>query len=172
MKKIYFWSIMAGGLVFGSLYILSLASPGKPGSAQKTSAEIVFYKISDQQRPRLKILGENYQDIGKMKLTEVKSAVFTIKNEGEKTLQIFSGSTSCGCTTGQIKTAAKQSAVFSMHTDDNFYFELTGQEEARLELTYKPSVMPVSGKVQRAARLKTNDPEYPEVTFSLEAFVE
>lgn len=134
--------------------------------------KISFYKISDGQRPRLKIAGESFKDLGKMKLSDEKTVLFPIKNEGEARLEIFYGSSSCGCTSGQLKTKEKSSPVFDMHSNNQFYFELAPGEEGEVELIYKPSLMPAYGKVQRAVMLKSNDPENPQVSFSIEALVE
>ena len=143
----------------------------KTGGSSSQVGTVISYNIGDKERPRLKILGESSKDIGTLKVSEEKTAIFKIKNEGEKPLQIFRGSTNCGCTFGQVKTKNQESPLFGMHSNQNFIIELASQEEAVVEVTYRPYLMPVYGKVIRAVRLKTNDPGNPEVEFVIEAEV-
>jgi len=58
-----------------------------------------------------------------------------------------------------------------MHNNQDFFFQLAPKEKAQVEVIYKPYIMPVYGKVQRTAILKTNDPDKPELSFVVEAFV-
>jgi extradiol dioxygenase family protein len=141
------------------------------GSGRETGT-LALYQASDEERPRLKIYGENTQDLGKIKVSAEKAVGFRIANEGNKPLQIYHGATSCGCTFGRVKTSSAESPLFGMHSNQNFWVELAPQEEAEVEVIYRPYIMPVYGKVTRAATIKTNDPENPEVEFVIEAEVE
>lgn len=169
MKKTYFWLAVAAVAFIGGLYfVYQLTTKAQPAASQ----EIEFYQMSDTSRPKLKTLGKNPLDLGNMKVSDERSATFTIQNQGDKPLQIFYGATNCGCTFGQVKKGDYQSPVFGMHPSTDFYLALAPQEKAEVEVVYKPYLMPVSGKVQRAATLKTNDPENPEMSFVVKAFVE
>lgn len=134
--------------------------------------EVASYQTTDEERPRLTTLGESLADLGTLEVSEERSATFKIKNEGQKPLQIHHGSTNCGCTFGRIKTGTNESPFFGMHSHQNFLIEIQPQSEAEVEVIYRPYLMPVYGKVQRAVTLKTNDPEKPEVEFVVEAVVE
>lgn len=169
MKKTYLWLILTAIFFVGGLYLVyKLTTKAQPAVSQ----QIEFYKMSDTSRPKLKILGKNPFDLGKMKVSDERSATFTIQNQGDKPLQIFYGSTNCDCTFGQIKKNGYQSPLFGMHSNTDFYLALSPQEKAEVEVIYKPYLMPVSGQVQRGATLKTNDPGTPEMSFVVEAFVE
>ena len=93
------------------------------------------------------------QELGEVpqKLIELK---YTVKNEGDRDLQILKISTSCDCTKAfleQDKISAGQSAVLTVTldpTEDNLY-----------------------GDVTRVVYLRSNDPENPEVSVEFHAFI-
>lgn len=161
-----FWAAGVVAFIIGFGFLIY--KTGQPGSVL---GGVVSYQPTDTERPRLTILGESLADLGTLKVSEERQAIFKIKNEGEKTLQIFGGSTNCGCTFGRVKTDKSESPFFGMHSNQNFLVEIEPQQEAEVEVVYRPYLMPVYGKVQRAATLKTNDPEKPEVDFVVEAEV-
>lgn len=164
-KAIWVGGILIFVLGFGLLIY-------KTGENAPPVGEVISYQIDNEDRPRLKVLGESSQNIGTIKVSEERTAAFKIQNEGQKPLQIFQGSTNCGCTFGQVKASGQQSPLFGMHSNQNFMVELAFREEAEIEVTYKPYLMPVSGNVSRVAKIKTNDPENSTVEFTVEAFVE
>jgi hypothetical protein len=167
MKEKFF--LILASLVFLAVFGFLIYKTGQSGSVL---GGVVSYQPTDTERPRLKLLGENLADLGTLKVSEERQATFKIKNEGEKTLQIFGGATNCGCTFGRVKTSSGESPFFGMHSNQSFLVEIAPQEEAQVEVVYRPYLMPVYGKVQRAVQLKTNDPEKPEVEFVVEASVE
>lgn len=138
---------------------------------QKNSSAITSYKATDSQRPKVK--SESYfQDLGKIKVSQEKSAVFYLTNTGSKPLQLFNISSSCGCTVGQIEIETQKSPEFGMHSNSNWSALLEPGKEAKIHVIYRPYVMPVSGEVTRDVYLQTNDPENPKLTFTVKANVE
>src|SRR3989344_2564719 len=107
-----------------------------------------------------------------MKETDEKTAEFAIENYGDKPLQLFKVTSSCGCTFGTITINGQKSPEFSMHSKSNWTGSLAPGEKALIAVTYKPSIMPVKGEVSRAVYVSTNDPDNKEVAFSIKAFVE
>ena len=107
-----------------------------------------------------------------MKVTDEKTVEFAIENSGDKPLQLFKGSSSCGCTFGQIVINGDKSPEFSMHSKSTWTGSVNPGEKATLLVTYKPSIMPVKGEVSRAVYVSTNDPDNKELTFTVKAFVE
>lgn len=162
-------NILIGGFAIVSIIIVLYGAyvlTQKPSSTQQLN----FYKTSSTERPKLKIPSK-FKNIGEMKVSEDRTATFSFENTGKKPLQIYYGTTSCNCTFGQIKVGVNVSPVFGMHDNQDFMIEIAPKEKATLDVIYKPSLMPVYGKVTREAIIKTNDPENPEVQFGIEAYV-
>ena len=132
--------------------------------------ELKRYTKEDINRPRL-VVKERFKDMGEMRLQETRSTEFVLKNEGNKDLQVYYGSTNCGCTFGQVITAGKKSPVFGMHSNQKFLVSVPPGEEFVVRAIYKPFLMPVKGPVQRAVYIKTNDPDNPQVEFVVGAVV-
>lgn len=167
IKKTTIWLFLAGLLVLGFLYLVYTVT-----NSDRAEKKVVFYKISDKERPKLRFVEKPFKNIGRIKVSETKKTRFEIENQGGKPLQIFSGSTNCGCTFGQVKKKGEESPIFGMHQNQDFFLSLAPEEKGEVEVIYKPFLMPVYGRVQRAAILTTNDPDHPEVNFVIEAFVE
>lgn len=76
---------------------------------------------------------------------------FYVKNVGSETLEIYSVSTSCGCTEAEVEKK-----------------ELSPGERTKLTVTYDPSVHPGQvGKMKRIVYVKSNDPLNEEVELEL-----
>lgn len=164
LKYIIGFFIIFGLFFLGIVYFVSSGGTGEPN--------IKTYSTTDFAKPRLSIEGETIHALGKIKVADKKTTFFRIQNTGNRALQIYNATTTCNCTFGQIKTGGKESPLFSMHSQDKFVFELKPRERAYVEVTYKPYLMPVYGKVIRGAVFWTNDPGKTQVTLSVEAFVE
>ncbi|MEK7165799.1 MAG: DUF1573 domain-containing protein, partial [Patescibacteria group bacterium] len=117
-------------------------------------------------------VNSTFSDLGKMKVSDEKSAEFTIENTGDMPLQLFKVTSSCGCTFGIITINRQKSPEFSMHSKSNWTGTLNPGEKASVLVTYKPILMPVKGEVTRAVYISTNDPENKDLKFSVKAFVE
>ena len=140
-------------------------------SDQKNQILISSYTVKDTQRPRVEI-SKSFQDIGKMKVSDEKTAKFTIENKGTKPLQLFKISSSCNCTFGQVIIGKEKSPEFSMHSSNNWTGTIPPNQKADLLVIYKPSIMPVSGIITRDVYVQTNDPANPNLTFTIKTFVE
>lgn len=148
--------------VIGSYYFLI--------GSQKPQPVIITYSTSDKERPRVKV-DTNFIDLKNMKISEDKSANFKIKNIGQKPLQLSNVSSSCSCTFGQIVIDGKESELFGMHKISNFAGEVLPGKEATVKVTYRPSIMPVYGVIEREVFVNTNDPENPKLEFKVKANV-
>lgn len=149
------------------VFIVIIASKESPANQNKSQ----IYAVSDKEKPIAKI-SSNSQDLGKMKVSDEKSAVFTITNSGTRPLILSGVSSSCDCTFGKITINGNDSPEMGMHSRGNWQGSLDPGKEAQLKVIYRPSIMPVSGEVSRQVFVKTNDPVNPELTFSVKAFVE
>lgn len=168
MKGKVILAISIAGLLLGLGFLIYKTAD----TVSPIDGEIASYQTSDLEKPQLKVLGEATADLGTIGVNEEKSATFKIRNEGQEPLQIFYGATNCGCTFGRVKTASGESPLFGMHSNQDFLVEIAPPEEAEIQVIYRPYLMPVHGRVTRTATIKTNDPESPRLTFTVEAFVE
>lgn len=99
----------------------------------------------------------DYYDLGRVRYGDVASHQFRILNIGKQPLEILKISTSCGCTTTQMKKRV-----------------IAPGEQDKLTVFFNPAVHKDGtdlGEVDRIVYLKTNDPEYPEVELRIHAFV-
>lgn len=139
-------------------------------NGQKPQVPIITYLVSDKEKPKVEAK-TTFSDLGKMKVSEDKSANFKIKNVGQKPLQLSNISSSCNCTFGQVIINGKESEVFGMHNVSDFAGEVAPGKEVIIKATYRPSIMPVYGVVEREVYVTTNDPENPKLVFKVKATV-
>lgn len=158
--------------VIGSMTLLAIVLIGLVAQGEsKQSRAIVSYKKTDVSLPRVSV-SDTTEDFGTMKVTDEKSATFSFVNTGNKDLQLYGGTTSCGCTFATIEINGNKSPQFSMHSKSNWSAAVPPGGKATVIVVYRPSVMPVKGPVSRSAFIKTNDPENPELAFTVKAVVE
>lgn len=143
----------------------------------------VFFLGGAKASPKRENLGtasmtidKKQEDFGDMKSDEEKTAVFTITNTSESTLRLWNVSTSCDCTFATVTIRGTVTPEFNMPMHmiaslKNWMGEVPAKETATLSVTYRPKVMPVTGRVSRQARFATNDPNNPEVEVSITANV-
>lgn len=117
------------------------------------------------------------EDFGSMKVSEDKTATFTITNTSNATLRMWGVATSCDCTFATVVIDGKETGEFNMPmhmnaTLKNWIGEVPAGKNATLKVTYRPSVMPVQGPVSRQVSFATNDPKNSEVTVSVSANVQ
>ena len=156
LSIVFFMTIViVGGVIF------AYKSGGKP---------LETYTVESQDRPKIELL-ETTQDLGEMKVSDIKSADFILKNIGTKSLQINNISTSCDCTFAQVTIDGKQSPRFSMHQNPQWIGEIAPGTEAKVTAIYEPAKMPVEGKVERSVHIKTNDPQIPDLALTVTATV-
>ena len=111
------------------------------------------------------------EDFGEMAVRDEKTAEFTLENTGNKPLNVYGVTSSCGCTFGEIEIGGTKSPQFSMHAKSNWVGVVQQGTKSIVRVTYKPSLMPVKGEVTRMVYVKTNDPKNPELMFSVKANV-
>lgn len=151
-------------IVVGSYFIVF--PPGKSSS----QATVLSYSTNDKERPKIEIKSTSF-DLGAVKVSEQKSAVFTVKNVGKKPLQFTDISSSCMCTFGQIVVDGKKSPEFGMHAQGDYSGAVDSGKTAQVRVIYRPYEMPVYGPVEREVYMSTNDPENPKLTFKVTANV-
>lgn len=149
--------------VIGSSYYLLVGG-------QKPQAQIISYSVSDKEKPKAEVK-TTFADLGKMKVSDDKSANFKIKNIGQKPLQLSNLSSDCGCTFGQVVIDEKESELFGMHNTSDFAGEILPGKIGTIKVIYRPFIMPVYGQIERAVFVSTNDPENPKLVFKVKAIV-
>lgn len=116
--------------------------------------------------------GQVLYDLGEIKVSDVKQQDFSLKNIGNRPLQILNVNSSCGCTAGQIIYQGVTSKEYSMHAQGSGYVtEIAPGDEAVVRLIYRPAIMPVYGSVEREVYVSTNDPKKSRLVFSIKAVV-
>ena len=158
--------------IIGGITVIAIVAIGFVAfSESKSQAKITSYETTVTSRPKA-VVASSFMDFGKMKVTDEKTTEFVIENKGDKPLQLFNGTSSCRCTTGQITVKDGKSPVFSMHSKSIWTGSVAPGEKAAVTLTYQPSLMPVKGEVTRAVYISTNDPDNKEITFTVKANVD
>lgn len=138
--------------------------------------------LGQDKRPNRDDLGQasmsidkKSEDLGSMKITDEKTAAFTITNTGNSPLRLWNVTTSCSCTFATITIEKDKTGEFSMHGGGplkNWIGEIPPAKNAILSVVYRPSLMPVQGQVSRQVTFDTNDPKNPEITVSINANVQ
>ncbi|MEK9178993.1 MAG: hypothetical protein AAB893_00815, partial [Patescibacteria group bacterium] len=160
MKNVFI--IVAGILLFvGITYGVFVLS-----DSQSSTTAIKRYKKNEKQKPKVIVVGNLLKSLKKMKVSDTKSAKFTIKNVGAAPLQLYESTTSCNCAFGQVLMDNYESDIFGMHAPQKTHISVAQGATAQIVVTYKPYIMPVYGKIQRYAIIRTNDPVKPELTFT------
>lgn len=139
-------------------------------NGQKSQISVISYSLIDKERPKIEAK-TTYFDLGLMKVSEDRSASFNIKNIGQKPLQLTNISSSCNCTFGQVVIGGRESELFGMHNISDFAGEILPGKGAVIKVTYRPSIMPVYGIIEREVYVSTNDPENPKLVFKVKANV-
>lgn len=160
-------SIIISLIVF-IVFIVGLAFLFTAG--QKPAPSTLSYSASESDRPKAQV-GQTLFDWGEMKVSEVKSQEYELKNTGTKPLQISNVNSSCGCTAGQIIYNGETSKEYSMHSQSGYVTEIAPGDTATVRLTYRPATMPVYGMVQREVYITTNDPENQKLVFGIKVKV-
>ena len=116
-------------------------------------------------------------DLGNMKVTDEKTAEFMLNSIGSSALAVSLFETSCDCTFGKIIIASTTSPEFNMrmHVRPEVFAwkaDIEPGQQVKILVTYKPSIMPVYGKVERALRFQTSDPVKPTVELKVTATVQ
>ena len=151
-------------LFIGGAYFL-VAGGNKP------EVKIIAYSASDKEKPVLEVK-ETLIDMGKMKVSDEKEAIFIIKNIGTKPLQLYNITSSCSCTFGQLIYDDKTSKEFGMHSVSDYLSDIAPNTEAKVKVIYRPSIMPVYGPVERELYISTNDPNKTKLVLQVKTIVQ
>lgn len=139
-------------------------------TGQEPSPAAASFSAQDADRPKAET-GETFFDMGEIKVSDVKQQDFSLKNIGTKPLQIMNINSSCNCTFGQVIYKDLTTKEYGMHDQSGYVTEISPGDTATIRLTYKPSLMPVYGLVEREVYITTNDPVRQKVIFSIKAKV-
>lgn len=171
MKKIAPDTLIIGGVGLITLLIIIFTAVIAVKEGSTANSSIPSYTLADSERPTVKT-DKDFQDLGKMKVSDVKSATFKITNIGKKPLVLSDINSSCDCTFGKVTINGNSSPELGMHANSNWQGTVEPGGKAFVEVIYKPAIMPVAGEVAREVYITTNDPEKPTLTFGIKAFVE
>jgi len=145
----------------GSLYAFSSSSADE---------KLAQYSKDSAEKPTIKIETKQL-DFGNMKLSDEKTKEIALENTGSAPLQLTDITTSCSCTFAQLVIDGKKSPEFGMHDNPAWVGTIESGEKAVLLAIYRPSIMPVQGKVDRTIFFTTNDPAKPKVEINFTANV-
>lgn len=129
------------------------------------------YSVSDAERPKME-LSEKAFDLGKLKVGDKKIHEVTLKNTGQKPLEVANFSTSCDCTSVIVKQNDQSSPSFSMHENSRWQATIESGQSATLDITYDNAKMPEKGEIERLVYFTTNDPENPAGQIEFKVIVE
>lgn len=135
------------------------------------SQPFTTYDATDEQKPNIE-LSQTKFDLGELNSTSVRSVSSTIKNNGQKNLEIKNIKTSCGCISAKFSVNGQGSPKFSMHnTDASWKGVIEPGQTGEIITTYDVSIMPVTGAIERVVYFQTNDPLQPNQEITLKAIV-
>jgi len=154
--------ILTVGFIFGAYFLVA--------GGQKPAVTIASYSSTDKERPRAEVK-KTFKDLGKIKVSDEKSAEFSLKNVGQRPLQLSNISSSCNCTLGQVVIDGKESELFGMHNVSDFAGEIQPGREGKIKVIYRPYIMPVYGLIEREVYVTTNDPDNAKLVFKVKANV-
>lgn len=163
-------ALIIGGIIFVLVILIGSYFLIAGGDRQVPTVKLLSYTVNDKERPKIEAKTTS-ANLGNMKVNEEKKASFTIKNTGQKTLQLTNIKSSCSCTVGQLVINGKASEEFGMHAGSDYVGEIAPENDAILNVTYRPFVMPVYGPVEREVYVNTNDPENPRLIFKVNTIV-
>ncbi len=142
---------------------------------------VLFLGKSESQQPKVTAVtnvavttAATSFDWGTIKINGGKvNKTFTIKNTGSDILKLYDVSTSCMCTTAQVKIDGQVSPYFGMHQQSSWVGEVSPGKSAELEVVFDPAFHGPEGvgDITRMVTVKTNSQSSPELVFSLTAKV-
>jgi len=139
-------------------------------SGKNPSLAAASFSAQDDDRPKAETT-QTFFDLGEIKVSDVKQEDFSLKNIGNKPLQILNINSSCNCTFGQVIYKDLITKEYGMHAQSGYVTEVAPGDTATVRVIYKPSLMPVYGLVEREVYITTNDPDRQKLVFSVKAKV-
>src|SRR3989344_8700159 len=100
---------------------------------QKPEPKEEVYSKESLDRPKAEVT-KNLIDIGEMKVNEIKEVSFSLKNIGNKPLQILNINSSCNCTFGKVlyKDPVTRKDIetkqFGMHKQSGYVTDIAPQD--------------------------------------------
>ena len=142
-------------IVFGILLVAIIAAGAYALGKNETSQ-------ADLLPGKLEIVESKY-DVGTIGLDKVDHT-FVVKNVGEGPITISHVSTSCGCTSAQLRKDGKKSVTYGMDHGNlpRANMVLEPGEETEVIVTYNPLAHGLSnaaGDFQRIVYIKTDNPK-------------
>lgn len=95
-----------------------------------------------------------FHDFGNVKNSDLVSRTFEIENQGEASLEISSGYTTCGCTSAALSAAV-----------------IPPGKSGLVTVTFDGRNLPAGTRVRRGVILETNDPQHPQLEIWIQALV-
>lgn len=155
------------GLLVGT-FILIGGSYGLISLTDKTS------QIQATEQAKAEVLGATSHDWGTIGINDgIVKKTFMVKNSGSEPLQLFNVSTSCMCTTAQVRIGDELSPAFGMHSQSGYISEVPTGETAEIMVAFDPAFHGPSGTgpITRQIMVETNDKSNPQLSFTAEAVV-
>ncbi len=94
---------------------------------------------------------------------------FEIKNDSQGILELANVSTSCMCTTAQVKINDQVSPFFGMHSNSSWRGQVPAGGTAEVLIEFDPAFHGPNGvgQITRQISLETNDQTNPKITLNL-----
>lgn len=162
--------LLIGGFTVLVIILIAFIFSSEKKATEKLD-QVTQYQSTDVQKP-IAAFSTETKAIGRMKVSDERSADFTVKNTGNKPLSLFNISSSCGCTAGVVTIKNDKSPEGSMHAKGSWVGSLSPGDTATVTVIYRPSIMPVKGDTSRSVYVETNDPANKQLTFTIKTFVE
>jgi hypothetical protein len=162
--------VVAGAFAYDAL--TGYPAPGSGKQPQGAAAGSSQYL----EQAKVRILKED-RELGTMRVSDERTAEFSMRNVGGKPLEISQVRTSCMCTLAQVIIDDEQSPIFNMEMHNSPSVQRwKGVVEpgltATIRVIYRPSLMPVEGSIARNVKFNTNDPSRPVVELGIHATVQ
>lgn len=161
----WLWWVGGGLAVVGLLFVAATAMTSQEQKLQPAVGGKLVVEEDSYDFGTVSINGGNL------------SGVFVIKNEGTVAVNLGSITTSCACTSAEVLLPTDRSPTFSMRNDaltDGWVGALAPGAEATVTMIYDPLYHGPSGTgpIRRTGTMRTSDPEYLELTFTMQGTVE
>jgi len=152
-------TIIIGIALTLAVIIGGIALVSKSGPQELTASQTVQAQISETSHD----WGDIPINNGNVKKT------FAIKNDSQGTLELANVSTSCMCTTAQIKINDKVSPFFGMHSNSTWRGQVPAGATAEVIVEFDPAFHGPNGvgQVTRQVSLETNDQNHPKITLNV-----
>jgi hypothetical protein len=162
--------VVAGAFAYDALTGYPAPGSGKQPQGAAAGGSQYF------EQAKVRILKED-RELGTMRVSDERTAQFSMRNVGGKPLEISQVRTSCMCTLAQVIIDDEQSPIFNMEMHNSPSVQrwkgvIEPGLTATIRVIYRPSLMPVEGSIARNVKFNTNDPSRPVVELGIHATVQ